>query len=130
MSALVPLIHSPLTVFTVWEIGHDPDTKGDHDDARTGSAQVHSRTYRRTSPARNSPSTYIRKAKTPTLILRGEDDDTNPVGQSQALYRALKRYGVETQLVVYPGETHLPRQEKHQIDVLERMVDWFDRHLK
>jgi dipeptidyl aminopeptidase/acylaminoacyl peptidase len=79
--------------------------------------------------ARNSPSTYIRKAKTPTLILHGEDDDTNPVGQSQALYRALKRYGVETQLVVYPGETHLPRQEKHQIDVLERMVDWFDRHL-
>lgn len=79
--------------------------------------------------ARNSPSTYIRKAKTPTLILHGEDDDTNPVSQSQALYRALKRYGVETQLVVYPGETHLPRQEKHQIDVLERMVDWFDRHL-
>jgi hypothetical protein len=32
---------------------------------------------------------YIRKAKTPTLILRGEDDDTNPVGQAQALYRAL-----------------------------------------
>jgi hypothetical protein len=40
MSALVPVIHSPLTVFTVWEIGHDPDTKGDHDHARTGSAQV------------------------------------------------------------------------------------------
>jgi len=79
--------------------------------------------------ARNSPSTYIRKAKTPTLILHGEDDDTNPVGQSQALYRALKRYGVETELVVYPGETHLPRQEKHQIDVLQRMLDWFDRHL-
>jgi dipeptidyl aminopeptidase/acylaminoacyl peptidase len=79
--------------------------------------------------ARNSPSTYIRQAKTPTLILHGEDDDANPVGQSQALYRALKRYGVETQLVVYPGESHFMRQEKHQIDVLERMVDWFDRHL-
>jgi len=79
--------------------------------------------------ARNSPSTYIRQAKTPTLILHGEDDDSNPVGQSQALYRALKRYGVETQLVVYPGESHFMRQEKHQIDVLERMVDWFDRHL-
>ena len=26
MSALAPVIHSPLTVFAVWEIGHDPDT--------------------------------------------------------------------------------------------------------
>lgn len=79
--------------------------------------------------ARNSPSAYIRRAKTPTLILHGEDDDTNPLIQAQALYRALKRYGVEARLVIYPGEGHLPRQEKHQIDALERMVDWFDHHL-
>src|ERR1700736_6803874 len=61
MSALVPVIHSPLTVFTVWEIGHDPDTKGEHDDARTGSAQVHSRTYRWASQAacgRNAAGAY------------------------------------------------------------------------
>jgi hypothetical protein len=45
---LAPVVHSQLIVFTVWEIGHDPDTQGDHDDARTGSAQVLSRTYRRT----------------------------------------------------------------------------------
>ena len=31
---------SAVTVFTGWEIGHDPDTKGDNDDARTGSAQL------------------------------------------------------------------------------------------
>jgi hypothetical protein len=31
MSALAPVVHSPLIVFTVWEIGHDSDTQGDHD---------------------------------------------------------------------------------------------------
>jgi dipeptidyl aminopeptidase/acylaminoacyl peptidase len=80
--------------------------------------------------ARNSPATYIRNARTPTLILHGENDQNNPVIQSRALYRALKRQGVESELVIYPGEGHLPRQEKHQIDMLERMLDWFDRFLK
>jgi dipeptidyl aminopeptidase/acylaminoacyl peptidase len=80
--------------------------------------------------ARNSPATFIRNAKTPTLIVHDEDDATNPVGQSKALFRALKRVGVETELVTYPGEPHLPRQEQHQVDIMKRMLDWFDQHMK
>jgi len=80
--------------------------------------------------ARNSPATSIRFARTPTLIVHGEDDRTNPVGQSLALYRALKHYGVESELIIYPGEGHLPHQEKHQVDILRRMLDWYDRHLQ
>ena len=79
--------------------------------------------------AQNSPATFIRNARTPTLIVHGEDDRNNPVGQSRALYRALKHNGVECELIVYPGEGHLPAQEKHQIDILQRMLDWYDRHL-
>lgn len=80
--------------------------------------------------ARNSPATFIRSAKTPTLIVHGEDDRNNPVGQSLALYRALKYFGVESELITYPGEGHLPQQFKHQVDILQRMLDWYDRHLK
>jgi dipeptidyl aminopeptidase/acylaminoacyl peptidase len=80
--------------------------------------------------ARNSPVTFIGNARTPTLIVHGEDDPTNPVAQSKALYRALKRVGVQTQLITYPGEPHLPRQEPHQVDIMKRMLDWFDRYLK
>jgi dipeptidyl aminopeptidase/acylaminoacyl peptidase len=80
--------------------------------------------------ARNSPATFIRFATTPTLIVHGEDDRTNPVGQSLALYRALKHYGVESELIIYPGEGHLPHQERHQIDILQRMLNWYDRHLQ
>jgi dipeptidyl aminopeptidase/acylaminoacyl peptidase len=59
--------------------------------------------------ARNSPATFIRNARTPTLIVHGENDHNNPVGQSRGLYRALKHYGVECELIVYPDEGHLPR---------------------
>ena len=40
--------------------------------------------------ARARRLTYITKAKTPTLILQGEADVVDPMGQSQALYRALE----------------------------------------
>jgi dipeptidyl aminopeptidase/acylaminoacyl peptidase len=78
---------------------------------------------------KSSPATYIKNARTPTLILQGEIDPIDPIGQSTALYRALKRYNVETELVVYPREPHGPREEKHQLDIHTRMLDWFDKHL-
>lgn len=78
---------------------------------------------------RSSPMTYASHAKTPTLILQGENDPIDPLGQSTALYRALKRYGVETELVTYPREPHGFKEEKHQIDILTRMLDWFKRYL-
>jgi dipeptidyl aminopeptidase/acylaminoacyl peptidase len=78
----------------------------------------------------SSPMTFIKNAHTPTLILQGEADLTDPIGQSQQLYRGLKRYGVETEFVVYPREGHGFREEKHQLDVLNRIIRWFDGHLK
>jgi dipeptidyl aminopeptidase/acylaminoacyl peptidase len=79
--------------------------------------------------ARNSPSTYIRNAHTPTLIFDGEDDTANPVGQSKGLYRALKHFGVETELVLYPGEGHSPKKGAYNTDMFQRLLDWYDRHL-
>jgi dipeptidyl aminopeptidase/acylaminoacyl peptidase len=78
----------------------------------------------------SSPISFIKNARTPTLILQGEADVTDPIGQSQQLYRGLKRYGVETEFVVYPREGHGFREEKHQLDVLNRIIGWFDRYLK
>lgn len=79
---------------------------------------------------KSSPITYIRNAKTPTLILQGEADVVDPIGQSQQFYRGLKRYGVETDLVVYPREGHGFREEKHIVDYLTRLIAWFDRYVK
>ena len=78
----------------------------------------------------SSPITHIKNARTPTLILQGEADVIDPMGQSQQLYRGLKRYGVETELVLYPREGHGLKEEKHLVDRLNRITAWFDKHLK
>jgi len=76
-----------------------------------------------------SPVTYVRRVKTPTLLLCGENDATDPVEQCTQFHRGLRRYGVETEFVVYPREGHGIREEKHAIDVLNRVVGWFEKHL-
>src|SRR5262252_3518716 len=79
---------------------------------------------------KSSPITHVKNVKTPTLLLQGEDDTTDPIGQSQQFYRGLKRYGVDTDLVLYPREPHGLREEKHLLDRLARIVAWYDRYLK
>ena len=78
---------------------------------------------------RSSPMTYVKNVKTPTLLLQGTDDETDPLGQSQQFYRGLKRYNVETELVVYPREPHGFREEKHLVDRLTRIIAWYDKYL-
>jgi dipeptidyl aminopeptidase/acylaminoacyl peptidase len=79
---------------------------------------------------KSSPMTFVKNVKTPTLLLQGEDDSTDPIGQSQQFYRGLKRYGVESDLVLYPREPHGLREEHHLIDRLTRILGWYDRYLK
>jgi dipeptidyl aminopeptidase/acylaminoacyl peptidase len=79
---------------------------------------------------KSSPMTYVKNVKTPTLLLQGEADETDPIGQSQQFYRGLKRYGVDAELVVYPREPHGLREEKHLLDRLTRIIAWYDSHLK
>jgi dipeptidyl aminopeptidase/acylaminoacyl peptidase len=78
----------------------------------------------------SSPFVYMKNARTPTLILQGEADTVDPVGQSVELYRGLKRYGVETELVLYPREPHGFHEEKHLVDRLNRILGWYDKYLK
>lgn len=77
-----------------------------------------------------SPIHYIRQARTPTLILHGQDDQDVGLPQAYEMYVALKSVGVETELVTYPREKHPILKRDHQIDLLTRVGDWFDRYLK
>jgi dipeptidyl aminopeptidase/acylaminoacyl peptidase len=78
----------------------------------------------------SSPVTFVKNVKTPMLLLQGEDDETDPIGQSQQFYRGLKRYGVDAEFVIYPREPHGFREEKHLLDRLNRIVAWYDRYLR
>jgi dipeptidyl aminopeptidase/acylaminoacyl peptidase len=75
---------------------------------------------------RMSPMTHIKNARTPALILIGEEDEIDPIGQSRQFYRGLKRYDVETELVIYPREPHRIKERSHRIDLLTRMTGWIE----
>ena len=76
-----------------------------------------------------SPITYVKRVKTPTLILHGEKDWDVPVEQSYIFYRALKDLGVETELVVYPREPHGFEERNHMLDQARRTAEWFAKRL-
>jgi dipeptidyl aminopeptidase/acylaminoacyl peptidase len=77
-----------------------------------------------------SPFNRIDQVVTPTLILGGEKDWNVPIINSEQLYLALKRLGVETELVVYPGEFHGNFAPSHSKDLYQRYLDWFGGHLQ
>jgi dipeptidyl aminopeptidase/acylaminoacyl peptidase len=79
--------------------------------------------------ARSSPIAYIKKVKTPTLVLHGDRDSEVPTPQGYEFWHALKALHVPTELVIYPDEGHAIAKPEHQRDIEERLVAWFDRYL-
>jgi dipeptidyl aminopeptidase/acylaminoacyl peptidase len=79
---------------------------------------------------KSSPVTYVKKARTPTLILHGEKDDVDPIGQAQQFHRGLRYYEVPCEFVIYPRAGHGLTEERHQVDSLRRIVRWFETYLK
>ncbi len=86
---------------------------------------------------RQSPLANAAHAKTPFLLLQGESDRTDPLGQSQEMYRALRQMGVLVDLVEYPREDHgplavgvfgMPSPEPwHGFDGRQRIVEFFKK---
>jgi dipeptidyl aminopeptidase/acylaminoacyl peptidase len=80
--------------------------------------------------ARSSPINFVKRVKTPTLMLVGEHDLECPLPQSQEFFHALKTLKVPTKLVVYPGEGHGVIKPEHRRDIMGRWVAWFDQNLQ
>ena len=78
---------------------------------------------------RSSPMTFIKNVRTPTLIVSGDRDAEVPISQSYEYWNALRRHGVKTEFVVYPDEGHHFFRHADQIDVMTRVVEWFDANL-
>ncbi len=72
----------------------------------------------------------VNKVKTPTLYLHGQNDYRCPLPQAELMYLRLKKLGVDTELVIYPDESHSLSQPDHQIDRYRRTIEWFDKYLK
>jgi dipeptidyl aminopeptidase/acylaminoacyl peptidase len=72
---------------------------------------------------------YVKRVKTPTLILHGELDRDVPSEQSYQFYRALRDHGVETELVIYPREGHGISEKNHWLDLHRRIAAWYDKYI-
>ncbi|HWL93762.1 MAG TPA: S9 family peptidase [Phycisphaerae bacterium] len=78
-----------------------------------------------------SPIFHVEKARTPLLILHGENDTRVHPSQSMELYRYLKTIGkAPVRLVLYPGEGHGNSKAASRLDYNLRMIGWFEHYLK
>jgi dipeptidyl aminopeptidase/acylaminoacyl peptidase len=85
---------------------------------------------RRANYEQHSPITFIENCRTPILVLHGESDERVPVAQSMQFYNGVKMLGLKPEMVTYPREHHGIIERDHQIDLLLRVLDWYDIHLK
>ena len=70
------------------------------------------------------------RIKTPTLFMCGEKDFNVPIAGSEQMYEALKSRGIDTQLVVYPGQFHGITTPSYVRDRMERRLAWYNKYLK
>jgi dipeptidyl aminopeptidase/acylaminoacyl peptidase len=77
-----------------------------------------------------SPMTFVDRVKTPLLITHGEQDRRVTISQAEQYYRALRKRGVEVVFVRYPREGHGITEPNHQIDLVNRHIEWFDKHVR
>lgn len=69
---------------------------------------------------------------TPTLVIHSEDDLRCPLGQAETYYSTLRLNGVQTELLLFPGEDHeLSRsgRPRHRVQRFDAIIDWFGRYL-
>lgn len=78
----------------------------------------------------SSPFLHADRIVTPTLFLCGDKDFNVPLLNSEQMYQALRSLGIDTQLVIYPGENHDIEKPSYQRDRLERYVAWYDKYLQ
>jgi dipeptidyl aminopeptidase/acylaminoacyl peptidase len=76
------------------------------------------------------PFLHADRIKTPTLFLCGERDFNVPLAGSEQMYQALRSLGVETQLMIYPNQTHGISRPSYVRDRFERYLAWYDKYLK
>jgi dipeptidyl aminopeptidase/acylaminoacyl peptidase len=86
---------------------------------------------------RQSPLAGAAHAKTPFMLLQGQSDTTDPLGQSEEMYRALRQEGVPVELVTYPRDDHGPlatgmfgrpsTEPWHGFDARQRVVEFIEK---
>lgn len=80
----------------------------------------------------NSPIFYLDRLETPLLIVHGTEDRAVASFLADEVFVDLRRLGKEVEYVKYEGEEHgAPRATyANQLDYCNRVIRWFEEHLK
>ncbi len=78
---------------------------------------------------RANPARYLKDARSPTLIIHGEQDERVPIVNAHILHRALVDLGVDVTFWSYPREPHGFQEPAHNQHMLEVWAAFFDSHL-
>ncbi len=79
--------------------------------------------------AKTSPMTYIKQARTPTLIQHGEFDRRVPIPNAYELRQGLEDRGVPVEMIVYKGFGHGITKPKSMRAVMQHNLAWFNHYL-
>ncbi len=82
---------------------------------------------------RMSPISLVGNVRTPTLVIHSEGDLRCPHEQGEQYFVALRLRGIDTELVLFPGENHgLSRggRTDRRIARMNHIARWFDLYLK
>ena len=71
---------------------------------------------------------HVAAARTPTMLLHGENDNDVPIAEAEQFFIALKDVGTEAVFVRYPREGHGLNEIKHIIDSIDRSIAWYEKH--
>ena len=75
-----------------------------------------------------SPITYARRVRAPTLVVTNQEDFRVPPTQAFEFYHALQDNGVETKLLGFAGRTHFSTDPVNGREELRVWVDWVASH--
>ncbi|MBT2641486.1 S9 family peptidase [Bacillus sp. ISL-41] len=80
--------------------------------------------YRKTSPM-----TYIKSARTPTLIQHGEMDARVPNSNANELYQGLRDMDVDTELIIFKGMAYSSDQPGMNVAIMKQNLIWFSHYI-
>lgn len=78
---------------------------------------------------KTSPMSYIKKARTPTLIQHGELDRRVPIANAYELRQGLENRGVKVEMVVYKGFGHGINKPRSMRAVMQHNLSWFNHYI-
>jgi len=77
-----------------------------------------------------NPVSFVKRWRTPMLVIHGEQDFRIPYSQGLGVFTALQRRGIESRLLVFPNENHWVLKPADSLQWHHAVFEWLDTHLK